>query len=325
MTTPRKCERIWVVEALRDGRVDGVERAKAARHLETCAECAREHAELERLACELRDATEHVDELHVRRMRPGVLHAAELARSAGGDARAPRARRTFWIAATAAALVLVVLGWRWRRVEVPVVATTSPPPSADAVVEAAQEGAVRWTRTTTSEAQQIILDDGTLRVRVRRPPGSKRVIVRVPDGELEDIGTVFFVTVVHGRTQRVGVDEGRVVVRLAGSSQFVLSAGESWERPEETASPASSVAHAPPVAAPSGIPRPVPTAVGRAPATSTSAAAGAGGASEEDEAYLRVIQLTRAGRRDEARAAALEYLRRFPDGFRREEVGRVAR
>lgn len=325
MNTPRTCERIWLVEALRDGRVDGAERAKAARHIETCSECAQEHAELERLACELRDATEHVDELRVRRMRPAVLRAAELARSTGGDAPAPRARHALWIAAVAAALVLAVLGWRWRRVEPPAVATTSPPPSAAAVVEAAQEGAGRWTRTTTSEAEQILLDDGTLRVRVRRPPGSKRVIVRVPDGELEDIGTVFFVTVVHGRTQRVGVDEGRVVLRLAGSSPFVLSAGETWERPEETASPAKGVANPTPVATHSGPPRPVPTAVGRPPAIATSAEAGAGGGSEEDEAYLRVIQLTRAGRREEARTAAIEYLRRFPDGFRREEVGRVAR
>jgi hypothetical protein len=48
-------------------------------------------------------------------------------------------------------------------------------------------------------------------------------------------------------------------------------------------------------------------------------------ADEEDAAYLNAIRLLRNGATDEARHAAREYLRRFPDGFRREEMGRLAR
>jgi hypothetical protein len=46
---------------------------------------------------------------------------------------------------------------------------------------------------------------------------------------------------------------------------------------------------------------------------------------EEDIAYLQVIALMRDGRREEARLAAKNYLRRFPNGFRRVEVEAIAR
>jgi hypothetical protein len=35
---------------------------------------------------------------------------------------------------------------------------------------------------------------------------------------------------------------------------------------------------------------------------------------------LRIVALRREGRTDEARLAAAEYLRSFPDGFRRADV-----
>jgi hypothetical protein len=47
--------------------------------------------------------------------------------------------------------------------------------------------------------------------------------------------------------------------------------------------------------------------------------------SDEDGAYLRVLRLLRSGREDEARAAAKDYLRRFPTGFRREEMQQLAK
>jgi hypothetical protein len=53
------------------------------------------------------------------------------------------------------------------------------------------------------------------------------------------------------------------------------------------------------------------------------ARSGDDGSAAEDAAYLHWISLLRAGRRDEARAAGLDYLRRFPDAFRRPEVERV--
>jgi TolA-binding protein len=44
----------------------------------------------------------------------------------------------------------------------------------------------------------------------------------------------------------------------------------------------------------------------------------------EDRAYLQIIDLLRTGKASEAREAARDYLRRFPEGFRRVEVGEVA-
>jgi hypothetical protein len=45
----------------------------------------------------------------------------------------------------------------------------------------------------------------------------------------------------------------------------------------------------------------------------------------EDEAYLAIVSLLEQGRAVEARAAALDYLVRFPQGFRRVEVAEVAK
>jgi hypothetical protein len=45
----------------------------------------------------------------------------------------------------------------------------------------------------------------------------------------------------------------------------------------------------------------------------------------EDAAYLRVIALQRTGDSESTRWAAQEYLRRYPEGFRRAEMGALAR
>jgi len=45
----------------------------------------------------------------------------------------------------------------------------------------------------------------------------------------------------------------------------------------------------------------------------------------EDAAFLTILALQRAGRRDEARAAARSYLERYPRGFRRPEAEKIAR
>jgi hypothetical protein len=50
-----------------------------------------------------------------------------------------------------------------------------------------------------------------------------------------------------------------------------------------------------------------------------------GDARVEDAAYLRIIALQRCSDHDGVRAAGLEYLRRFPAGFRRSEVETLSR
>ena len=44
----------------------------------------------------------------------------------------------------------------------------------------------------------------------------------------------------------------------------------------------------------------------------------------EDAAYLSVLALQRAGRREAAVAAARRYLQRYPRGYRRSEVQAIA-
>jgi TolA-binding protein len=50
-----------------------------------------------------------------------------------------------------------------------------------------------------------------------------------------------------------------------------------------------------------------------------------GDARAEDAAYLRVLALRQAGDGAAAKAAAQDYLRRYPSGFRRTEVEKLAR
>jgi outer membrane protein assembly factor BamD (BamD/ComL family) len=49
-----------------------------------------------------------------------------------------------------------------------------------------------------------------------------------------------------------------------------------------------------------------------------------GDARAEDAAYMTVLALQRAGRKDEAAAAAKRYLGDFPQGYRRAEMQAIA-
>jgi len=44
----------------------------------------------------------------------------------------------------------------------------------------------------------------------------------------------------------------------------------------------------------------------------------------EDTKYIEIVDLVRAGKTSEARAAARDYLERYPNGFRKLEVMDVA-
>jgi TolA-binding protein len=179
------------------------------------------------------------------------------------------------------------------------------------------------------------------------------VLVVLPDGELEDIGTTFSVTVDGGRTTRVRVEEGSVVLRLNGRAPLTVTAGEAWApalpAPSAAASASASSQTAPtsvPPARPSAARSPPSPAPLASPAVDDPSAdfraalsalhagrageAAAGFASflarhphdarAEDAAYLRFLALQRSGDESAASAAAREYVRRFPRGFRRTEV-----
>ncbi len=221
----------------------------------------------------------------------------------------------------------------------------------------------RWSRASARMVESLTLDAGDLLVTVKRHDARHRLIVELPDGELEDVGTVFRVSVTDGMTREVDVSEGVVVLRLRGKPELRLAAGESYR-----ATGSVPVASSGPVGASANTVSSGPEGVAQAdsqPAPRASRAsvnksedarvcpeaslfedgvqaftpgdyptaasalgrfsrACAGSGHSEDAAYLRMVALARAGRVDEARAAAHAYLNHFPNGFRNREAERLA-
>lgn len=336
-STSPTCARVFEAEAARDGRLTGAARAHFEAHAAGCASCAQEARGLEELARALRKSgtAGETDELHVRRERTRLLAAFDA--SLIPRPREGHAKR--WLAFGLAAAMLSGLLWLRARAEVPAPSKGGP---ADVIVPAASlakveaEAGARWTRRIDDGFERIVLESGTLAVRVTHASPSRRLLVVLPDGELEDIGTVFTVTADAGHTTAVRVQEGRVVLRLRDQPPRQLVAGENW-----TPAPAPEKSAAPPL-----VPRAAPVAPRRADAAADfrvalsalnaaeSARAAAlftaflsehpGDSRTEDAAYLRVIALQRAGKLAEMRSAAGAYLSRYPRGFRRAEVEPLA-
>jgi hypothetical protein len=341
------CPRLFEAEATRDGRLAGAERASFERHAKTCSVCARELLELERLGETLRaHASNAADELHARRERTRLLATFDrdlLAARDGGAAR----RRLVAAAVSMAVLAGVVVVCRAR----PWAARPVHVEASSAVVHA--DPATAWSERVEGDREVVDLDHGALSIRVDHATSTRRLVVVLPDGELEDTGTTFTVSADDGRTTRVAVQEGSVVLRLRGRPSATVRAGGVWT-PAAPPAIASACASSTPSRepAPPPLPRsPRPAAQPPRAATSsgfahdpsldlvgpmaaldrgdnTAAADGfarflRGHPSDpraEDAAYLCVIALQRSGDRDGTRAAATEYLRRYPAGFRRAEV-----
>ena len=258
----------------------------------------------EKLKQRLRSLDTRADARELAEMRQ------ELLRRAAAESPSWRARIMFAFAALTAFAVGGVVFFRTEPALEPV--------APEAPIVATPEGEARWSTTPSPDVEHIDLSDGTLRLRIKQQAGSRRVVVRVPDGEIEDLGTIFHVSVTQGRTQRVGVDEGLVTIRLRGMAPFTISAGQTWERSAE-APPASVENRVDLRVEPtsrkrtSDAPTPAPTLV--VPAD----------AAQEDAAYLQILDALDSGDVAAARALADAYLVRFPNGFRREEVNRVGR
>jgi hypothetical protein len=324
-----RCLRSWEGEAARDGRLAGEARESFIAHCETCAECARDARYIEHLATRLQ-AIEicEPDEMAMRRLRQHVLKAVDANHVTGTSGRGwavVALGATALVGAVATVLVVVSGGGDRATPAVspvaslaPAAATASATPAAPAMmsttVEIVPVDDARFVRSTDGDVERVDLAEGSLRLRIDRAPGGRHVVVRVPDGEIEDVGTVFEVSVKAGRTDRVAVEQGRVLVRLTSAPAFTIAAGGSWERATGEARGARATPTATVAAG---------SATRRTPSPSHTASEGV--ASEaEDAAYLEVLRLVRESREHEARAAAAAYLRDFPNGFRRTEMSRVA-
>lgn len=307
-----KCQRLWEVEAERDGRLDPQASASLARHLAACADCRREHDALEALGTRLRGLEDApVGELALRRLKQSTL-----ARAFGPDApesatRPVRGWRMAALTAGAVAMIAFAFAWRHRSAEM----TSRPGGEPFEIVAQSQ---ATFATSHDGAVNRIVLTEGTLVVRVRSHPTGTRVVVAVPDGEIEDVGTVFRVVVSGGKTVEVEVMEGRVVAHLDGPTLLQLGEGQVWRRTTAVSVAPTTTAIA---TAPSGTCAAGPSSLGTRPAASApDPAAG----TDEDQSYLRVLDLVRQGKDDDARAAAKDYLTRFPNGFRRAEVTRIA-
>ncbi len=345
------CPRLFEVEAWRDGRLQGAEAEHFQAHLAGCRSCTHEARSLDRLASSLRRPVSQADELHVRRERTRLLAAFDAS-------LVPAPRKTGvrrWLVAAAAALVCASVALIFIRTS----SRTAPPTAklSAPVVEPVQVSAdrdARWTRRADADFETIRLESGALSIRVDHTGSPRRLRVLLPDGELEDIGTTFTVSAELGRTTRVSVQEGRVVLRLQGLPPLTLGAGQSWSARPATSAEDSNQPPPPPLrrAKPSASPPTAPTPTGSevvVPSDPSAEFRGAMAALDrgdnsqaaslfgafverypresraEDASYLRVLALQRAGNADATQRAASDYLRRYPRGFRKAEVEPLAR
>jgi hypothetical protein len=306
------CPKLWQVEALRDHKLTGKLQIEASNHIEDCATCKQESLALALLQHQLQ-AGVPLDALALRRLRVATLTRAneQLHRD-----RPARVAWLVWVklAAPICALVIVLAAWlRWRQ------STVHPNIQLRASNDAV------WTRNSKPGIEYVDLVDGMLDLAVARSARDPRLIVRVPDGEVEDMGTEFRVRVSGGQTREVGVESGSIVFRRTNGDAIFLSAGSTWRTTEDAPPlPAAPPSLTPPSVAPSGVPP------ARASATTTifrrpkqaplPEPSPESGATDEDLAFLRIVALLHDGRDAEARLAARDYLRRYPDGFRRVEV-----
>jgi TolA-binding protein len=342
------CDRLWEVDALREGRLGDKDAASFERHTAACAECRQRLADDEHLReLALGLPLEEPTELELRRLRSRIL--SEVA--TGSAPRTPQrwplfAFMTVLVVAGAAVWMLVV-----RRAPplttMPAARTTAAAPVTPAAAQAlagsvTEIAPARWSQLRSDSVEHLALDDGTIRVHVRPQQAGERFLVVMPDGEIEVRGTTFDVSVTRGATTRVHVDEGIVDLRLKGRDPVSLGIGATWSAaaPSDTAPtepmPAQAARASRPAAARSATPAPLgdgaqayADAVRLLQDGRTGDAASAFHAlvmahphspEAEDASYLEAVALARIGRGDAAALAAEHHLASFPVSFHRREA-----
>ena len=326
------CFRNWEVEAALDGRISGPALTDLDRHVDHCVSCATERRSLYAIRSTLLEsARAHApDAVTLRRIRNSTLRGADAAM------KSPRPRRRLGYALVAALLVSLTAAANYR-----VVSTTRP---VETIVEVFAAPNASWSSRVEGGAKRIELRDGSIDIVVHRKPGDPKVLLFVPDGEIEDIGTTFTVSVVSGHTESIRVSEGAVLFRKHYQAPIRVEAGSSWMAPAPEREP-SPVAECSPALAstagellsdgrakrPSDAKKDASTGSRSAPVIPPHEASSsprlvdlqAPSGAEEDAAYLYIITLLREGRHGEAKSAAGKYLEDFPSGFRRPEVARI--
>lgn len=357
-----QCPETTSVEALWDGRLDANREGAMRSHIATCQVCASEARRLESLRAELLSLpAPQASPLAIAAGRKLLLDAARTAVPAREAARG----RALTFGAAAFALAAGVAFWIARTSAygrghgLPGDSATLAPDTRELELRVTPGSEARWSRVSAGPREIVSLAAGSLDISVNRHGSARRLFVKLPDGELEDEGTVFTVTVAREHTQKVSVTQGSVALRLAGQPERHLVAGETFEAPNasmlargDSSAPAADAGHATPRR-----PDPAPGSTASSghtvkSGTEPDACAGAPrfedcvdtfkrgeyaaaaealgrytatcGHHAEDATYLRMVSLARAGRTTEAATLARSYLARFPEGFRRKEAERLA-
>ena len=315
-----ECDRLWEVDALREGRLSGRDVDSFARHREGCEECRLRFEEDERMRALGRALPSmEVDRLHARRLRQSILRAAATSEE---PSRAPRG---IVFGALAACFVLAAVFASWRLyVRSPVAssnranATAAPNTPMERPFGATidpEAGAV-WEARTEGLVERVRLTAGAVAMTVRHREAGERFVVDLPDGEIEVRGTRFRVDVRDGTTRSVRVSEGLVALRRVGAEEVLLAAGESW--PLLATSDVSERAKA---AAPTASARPLSPSrpnkrgadahpVRSSPSSSPSAATES---KNDDSEYEAAVNLFSAQRYDEAARALHAFAIAHPD------------
>jgi hypothetical protein len=308
----KPCARVWEVEAARTGQLIGPRLHAMHEHLEHgCRDCEREARYFSNLTDALEEPDLPDDEIALRRLRQATLERAHRLRSAD-DARSP------WRARISGVCLGLAVIWEFMRIASPgaLLVTVTPRATSDT-----------WHQYRERDVEHVVLSEGVFSLAVQRKGSDSRVLVAIPEGEIEDLGTTFSVTVHAGQTTRIAVSEGTVLVRRHGWPELRLGSGSTWEpassltvsRPAATTPKLDSLIVEPPVLLPASKPthRPHTKARVRDDAHATLELPA------EDEAYLQLVLFLRQGRNGDAKLSATSYLRDFPSGFRRADVERI--
>jgi hypothetical protein len=323
---PAPCPRLFEAEAIRDGRLAGAELASFARHSTVCAACRREVEALDELAEALRAGTTaggQTDELHTLRERTRLVAAFDATLTRAKDHATDRSRgwrRALWPAAAIAVVAAALVFGRSRL-------APSIGASPGLVVDAG--AAAVWSKRSDGNGDRVFLTDGELRIHVDHSRHHTKLVVALPDGELEDTGTTFTVSVANGRTARVAVQEGSVVVRIRGASPVAVGAGAVWmPGPPRQAAPAPPVSPGDvtaPVVSPAADARqrgrslsPASPAVQRRAATLRPV--GAPDAADPGTEFRAAVAALAAGAHREAAAAFTHFLLEHPRDARAEDA-----
>lgn len=211
----------------RDGALEAAELACVQDHLKRgCRHCQREQSYLDWLRQQLRATTPDLDEVGLQRQRRSLLFKADQYRQ-----RLLTSRQQRLGALKGAAVAIALCAGLFMLDRTPDIT----------INRLSGTGPIQ--RYTEGNYAVVELSDGGYELRVTRGVLDRSLLVRLPDGEIEDIGTVFGVTVESGRTARVAVSQGAVKLRVQGRRHVTLEAGGVWESPRQ--SPAVDPTEAP--------------------------------------------------------------------------------